>query len=87
MCILNRQTSNKRLVAKTSWIINWVLNAPLYFQMYRNSHLKMLFKISVLEKFTIFIGKNLRWRLFLVKFQAFRLATILNRDSNTGVFL
>ena len=68
-------------------MINWVLNTPLYFEMYRSGRLQMFFKIGVLKHFTIFTGKHLSWRLFLLKLQAFRPATILKRDSNTGVFL
>ena len=34
-----------------------------------------------------FTGKHLCWILFLIKMPAFRLATLLERDSNTGVFL
>ena len=32
-------------------------------------------------------GKHLCWSLFSTKFHAFRHATLLKRDSNTGVFL
>ena len=33
----------------------------------------------------MFAGKHLSWGLFLIKFQAFKPATLLKRDSNTGV--
>ena len=56
-----------------------MLNTPLYFEMHRNSHLQMLFKISILKSFTIFTAKLLCWRLS-------RPATLLKRDSNAGVF-
>ena len=42
---------------------------------------------GVLKNVAIFTGKLLCWSLFLIKLQAFRSATLLNRDSNTGVFL
>ena len=46
----------------------------------------MSFKVGVLKNFANFTGKHLCWRLFLIKLQAFRPATLLKRDSNTGVF-
>ena len=36
---------------------------------------------------TIFTGKYLRWNPFLIKLKAFKLATLLKRDSERGVFL
>ena len=36
-----------------------------------------------LKNYTIFIGKRLRWSLFLIKLQASRLTNLLKRDSNT----
>ena len=58
--ILNRQTSNKELLAKTSQIFNdWILNTRLYFQMYRSSRSQMFFKIGVLKSFTMITGKHL----------------------------
>ena len=45
----------------------------------------MFFKIGVLKKIAIFTGKNLCWSLF-DKVESSRPATLLNRDSNTGVF-
>ena len=47
----------------------------------------MFYKISILKNFAIFAGKNLGWSLFVIMLQAFRSATLLKRDSNTGVFL
>ena len=46
---------------------------------------QMFFKIGSLKNFPIFTGKHLRWGLFLIKMQAFRPATFLRRDVNTGV--
>ena len=48
---------------------------------------QMFFKVGVLKSYAIFTGKHLRWSLFLIKFQSFRSATLLKRDSNKGVFL
>ena len=44
-------------------------------------------KKTLLINFAIFTGKQLCWRFFLIKLPAFRPATLLKRDSNTGVFL
>ena len=46
----------------------------------------MFFKIGGTKNFIIFTGKNLRWSLFLITLQAFRAATLLKSDSNTGFF-
>ena len=54
---------------------------------FRSSRLQMFFKIGVLKNFVIFTGKRLCWSFFLTKLQALRPATLLKRDSNTGVFL
>ena len=54
---------------------------------FRSSHLQMFLKTSLFENFVIFTGKHLCWSLFTIKLLAFRQATILKRDSNTGVFL
>ena len=43
-------------------------------------------KKAVLKNFTMFTGKHLCWGLFLIKLPVFRLATLLESDSNTGVF-
>ena len=47
----------------------------------------MFFKIGVLKNFAIIKGKHLNWSLSLIKFQAFRPATLFKGDSNTDVFL
>ena len=44
-------------------------------------------KKTLLKNFAIFTGKQVCWRLFLIKLQAFSPATVLKRDSNTSVFL
>ena len=53
----------------------------------RSSLLQMFFKIGVLKNFSNFIGKHQCWSIFLTKLQAWRPATLLKRDPNTGVFL
>ena len=45
-----------------------------------------VYKKAVYRNFAIFTGKLLCWSLFLIKLKAFRLATLLKRNSNTGVF-
>ena len=42
---------------------------------------------DVFKNFANFTGKHLCWSLFSKKWQDFWLATLLKRDSNTGVFL
>ena len=44
-------------------------------------------KKAVLKNLANFKGKRLCWNLFLIKLQAKRPATLLKRDSYTGVFL
>ena len=46
-----------------------------------------VYKEGVPYKFAIFAIKRLCWGLFLMKSQARRPATLLKRDSNTGVFV
>ena len=52
-----------------------------------NNHSQMFSKTGVFKNFAIFTGKNLCSSHFLVKFQAWRPAFYLKRDSNAGVFL
>ena len=47
----------------------------------------MFFKIGALKNFAIFTGKHLCGSFILTKLQAFRPATLLKKDSHTGVFL
>ena len=54
-------------------LLYWAQNQPL--------------KINVLKNFAIFTGKHFCWSLFLIKLQAWRLATILKRESDTGLFM
>ena len=42
---------------------------------------------GVYKNFAIFTGKHLCWSLFLIKLQASRPETLLEIDSNAGVFL
>ena len=44
-------------------------------------------KIGALKNFIISRGKHLHWSLFLITLQALGPATLLKRDSNTGIFL
>ena len=53
----------------------------------RNSHRECSMEKAVLKNFGILTEKYLRWRLFLIKLQNFRPATLLKREPNTGVFL
>ena len=49
--------------------------------------LEVFFKKVVLKHFANFTGKHLCWDLFFTKLQALSPATLLKKDSNTGVFL
>ena len=42
---------------------------------------------AVLKNFAIFTEKHLYWSLFVIKLQVLRPATLLKRDSNTGIFV
>ena len=54
----------------------------------RSNGPKVFCEKVVLTKFAIFTAKHMCWRLFLIKLQhTWRHATLLKRDSNTGVFL
>ena len=53
----------------------------------RSSCSQIFIKISVLKNFAIFTGKHLCRSLFLRKLQVLKPASLLKRDSNTGVFL
>ena len=54
---------------------------------HRSSHHRCFVKKGALKNFENFTGKYLCWSLFLIKLQAWRLATLLKKDSNTSVFL
>ena len=59
----------------------------LFVSLVRSSCSQMIFKIGVLKNFAIFTEKYLCWTLFLIKLPDLRLANLIKRDSNTGVFL
>ena len=52
----------------------------------KNQPTELFYKNAALKNFSIFAEKHLCWGLFLIKLQVFRSATLLKRDSNTGVF-
>ena len=66
--------------------LTYFLNEPANFIMQRSSSSQMFFKLVALKDFAIFTGKHLCWSLFLIKLQAWRPATLLKRDSDTGAF-
>ena len=45
------------------------------------------YKKAILKNFSIFTENDLGWTLFLIKWQSFKPATLLKKDSNTAVFL
>ena len=54
---------------------------------FRSSRSQMFFKVGVFKSYAIFVGKYLRWSLFLITFQSFSPATLLKKNSNKGAFL
>ena len=75
----------KFFISSSSFFI--VVWAPcLHFRRwYRSSHPRCSIKKAVFKIFAIFTGKQLCWSLFLIICSV--PATLLKRDSNTGVFL
>ena len=45
----------------------------------------MFLKIGALRNFAMFTGKHLCWRVFSIKLQTLRPATLFKRDFNTGL--
>ena len=66
-----------------------VLNTPLNIDKNKNrsSHLRCSVKKGVLKNFSNFTRKHLCWRLFLIKLQVFRPATLLKEKFSRGVLL
>ena len=58
---------------------------PKYAQRILSSY--KIFEKYKIKKFTIFTGKHLCWSLFFNENAGLKLATLVKRDSNTGVFL
>ena len=54
---------------------------------FRSSHRRCSIKKGFLKHCVIFTGKQLCRGLFLIELQAIRPVTLLNRDSNTDIFL
>ena len=75
-------------LASSKWVFlskKRVLHYVFNFQ--KQSFADVIHKIGALENFSNFTGKHLSRSLFLIKLQAWRPATLLKRDSDTGVFL
>ena len=53
--------------------------------LFRSSRSQIFFKIGLFKNFAIFIEKDFRWTLFLIKLQTWRVATWLKRDSHAGI--
>ena len=65
---------------------SFFLRFPLFpFQV--DSHQRCSTEKVVLKEFATFTGKDLRRSNVLIKLKVFRPATLLQRDSNTGIFL
>ena len=65
--------------------LGWVMENLIII--FRNCRSPMFPKIVVPKNLANFTGKHLCWSLFLIKLKAWEPATLLKRDSNTGVFL
>ena len=80
------------LIVRIHWI-NYVDWLGLFRCSLRNLSLlksspsRGFFKIGVLKNFADLTRKNLCWSLFLIELEACRIATLLKREFNTGVFL
>ena len=75
-----------------TWWISWSLHLENFTlrnkqTAHRSSCSHMSYKICVLKNFTNFTEKHLSWSHLLIKFQSWRPANLLKRDSNTGVCL
>ena len=53
----------------------------------KSSHRRCSIKKAVLKNLAILIEKYLCWSLFLINLQAYKPATLLQRDCNAGAFL
>ena len=53
----------------------------------KRSYQRCCIKKAVVKNLAILIAKHLCWSLFLINLQAYKAATLLQRDSNTVVFL
>ena len=52
-----------------------------------SSHRRYFIEEAVLKNLVILIEKYLCWSLFLINLQAYKPASLLQRDSNAGTFL
>ena len=71
-----------------TWWISWSLHLENFTlrnkqTAHRSSCSHMSYKICVLKNFTNFTEKHLSWSHLLIKFQSWRPANLLKRDSNT----
>ena len=74
--LLTPTPQTKSSPEQKSELHNCVTNS--HFIGFRSSGSQLFFKIiGVLNNFAIFTGKNLCWSLFLIKLQAWRVATLL----------
>ena len=77
--------SNPRVLFGISFLVTKILVSVFWSP--KSSHQRCSVKVDLLKIFSNFTGKDLCWSLFLIKLQAFRPLTLLQLDSNTGVFL
>ena len=84
---LFRELENFIIISvEKGWLI-WNLKQQMLAMNNKKQPPEVVHKKTVLQNFSIFTRKYLRWSLFLIKMRAYRSVTLLKRDSNTVVFL
>ena len=78
---------NSFLIESHTYNLQFYLKISPFTNIFNSSCSQAFFKICVFKNFPNFTGKHRCWRLFLLKLQSQTLATLLKRDSITGVFL
>ena len=90
---LNKIVTAKKILILHSIEVSCSPNSPpLFVKVFwgepnRSSLSQKFYKVGVLKYFANFIGKHQCKSIFLIKLQAWTPATLLKRESNTGVFL
>ena len=77
---MNKSTEENGEIPNISMVNFKILLVENQCLPFRSSRSQMFFKVVVRKSYAIFAGKQLRWSLFLIKFQSFRPATLLKRN-------
>ena len=67
------------------WLIDQIIKFEALEKFFWSGHLVSFYKECVLKGFAKFTGKHLYWSFFLIKQQALMPATLLKKDSSTGI--